>query len=66
LIHIKVFIVESNEGLSATAEGNLVGTVIPPVGEASTSSDVPKRDHLEDLAPAVLANPTIAATAILQ
>lgn len=61
LIQIPVIIVKSDETLSTAAECDLIATVVPPVVEACTTGNVPESNHLEDLAPAVFAYPTVAA-----
>lgn len=60
-----MIIVEGDEGLSASAESDLVASVVPPVVDASVASDIPEGDHAVDLAPTVLANPTVAAGVVL-
>lgn len=65
LVQIPIVIVESDERLSATAEGDLVASIVPPVIDIGAQSNVPELHHLEDLAPTVLTDPAIAACTIL-
>lgn len=64
LVHVPCIVVESNEGLVAAAESNLVAAVVPPVSKGTVTSGVPEDNHVVDLTPTVLAYPTIAASII--
>lgn len=65
LVKIPVIIVDSDESVPSPAEGDLVGVVVPPVVECGVTGRVPEAHHGVDLAPAVLADPTVTAGAVL-
>ena len=58
-------IINCNETLVASAECNLIISVVPPVVHRGTIDDVAELDHVHYLAQAVLANPAVAASSDL-
>lgn len=60
-VQIVVIVVEGNKAAAATAEGNLVAAVVPPVLQVSIVDGIAEGNHVVDLAPTVFAHPSIAA-----
>lgn len=66
LVEVVSVIVDGKESPVTPAEGNLVASIVPPVGESSSLDLVAESDHIGDLSPPVFAHPSIAASAILE
>lgn len=63
-VQIVVVVVEGNKAAAATAEGNLVAAIVPPILQVSIVDGIAEGNHVVDLAPTVLAHPTVAARQI--
>lgn len=63
-VQIVVVIVEGDEALAATAEGDLVAAIVPPILEPRITDDIAEANHVIDLAPAMLAHPAAAARVV--
>ena len=59
-----IIVIDGNESFVSTAECNLVIAVIPPAVHCGAIDDVAELDHVGDLAPPMLAYPSIAARSI--
>lgn len=53
--------IERDESLRSATERHLLVSVVPPVGQGRSCDGVPEADHVEDLAPTMLADPSVAA-----
>lgn len=60
-VHVVVVVVEGNKATIATAEGDLVVAIIPPVLHLGRSHGIPESNHVVDLAPTMLTDPSSAA-----
>lgn len=59
-----VLSVKGDESAIASRERNLIVSVVPPVGDVRAISGISELDHLLDLMPAVLTNPTVVALTV--
>lgn len=57
-------VVERHESLVATAEGDLIVTIVPPVRQFGATHSIFECHHIVDLTPAMLTNPAIGAATI--
>jgi len=60
-VQVVVVVVEGHEAAAASAEGDLVAAVVPPVLDLVRAHGVSEGHHVVDLAPAVLTHPAAAA-----
>ena len=64
VVHVEVVVVDGNEALVAARERDLIRSIVPPVLRLLVADSVAESVHVVDLAPTVLANPSISARVI--